>query len=84
MQARHPLNCEETNSYTVTIAAVSCAGQLSERWHDNHDNRDDHDDYDGDEGCNGYHNEDDEDGEDQHKDFPGPSSNIVGSSSKPE
>ena len=63
-QARHPLNCEEKNSYTVnivsnsprmllfiwkysdlvlcelwsfqmnqvTIAAVSCAGQLSERW----------------------------------------------------
>jgi len=30
LQARHPLNCEEKNSYTVTIAAVSCAGQLSE------------------------------------------------------
>ena len=45
---------------------------------------DDYDGDDGDEGCNGYHNEDDEDGKDQHKDFPGPSSNIVGSSSKPE
>lgn len=30
LQARHPLNCEEKNSYTVTIAAVSCSGQLSE------------------------------------------------------
>jgi len=29
LQARHPLNCEEKNFYRVSIAAVSCAGQLS-------------------------------------------------------
>ena len=31
LQARHPLDCEERSSYTVTIAAVSCSGQLSQR-----------------------------------------------------
>jgi len=30
LQARHPLNCEEKNSYIVTIAAVSCTGELSD------------------------------------------------------
>ena len=33
LQARHPLDCEERSSYTVTIAAVSCSGQLSQRSH---------------------------------------------------
>ena len=31
LKARHPLNCEEKKNYVVTIAAVSCAGVVSER-----------------------------------------------------
>jgi len=30
LRARHPLNCEEKKNYVVTIAAVSCAGIVSE------------------------------------------------------
>ena len=31
LSARHTLNCEEKKNYVVTIAAVSCAGSVSER-----------------------------------------------------
>ena len=31
LKARHPLNCETKESYELTIAAVACNGQISER-----------------------------------------------------
>ena len=32
LKARHPLNCESKESYVLTIAAVACNGQVSERY----------------------------------------------------
>ena len=32
LKARHPLNCEREESYVLTIAAVACNGQVSERY----------------------------------------------------
>ena len=32
LKARHPLNCERKESYVLTIAAVACNGQVSERY----------------------------------------------------
>ena len=34
LRARHPLNCEEEDSFVITIAAVSCSGALSNRSED--------------------------------------------------
>ena len=31
LKARHPLNCELQQNYRLTIAAVSCNGQISPR-----------------------------------------------------
>ena len=31
LKARNPLNCETKESYELTIAAVACNGQISER-----------------------------------------------------
>ena len=32
LKARHPLNCEARANYVLTIAAVACNGQISERY----------------------------------------------------
>ena len=32
LKARHPLNCEAKENYILTIAAVACNGQISERY----------------------------------------------------
>ena len=32
LKARHPLNCENRSRYVLTIAAVACNGQVSQRY----------------------------------------------------
>ena len=31
LKARHPLNCEQKKLHVVSIAAVACSGEISER-----------------------------------------------------